>query len=265
MKRYRFPTNLIQGLSALILNSHFFALRGKNLYQGDLKKILCPSLNCYSCPLAVTSCPIGALQHFTIIRIFPLYILGFLGGIGIIFGRAQCGWICPFGFLQDLIYIKIKKIKINKFLTYTKYLILILMIPFSMITLEPVFCQFICPSGTLFAGIPQVLMDKGLRSVIGFLYWWKISLMVLILLLVIFIKRFLCRVLCPLGAFYSVFNKFSIYQLKIEREKCTKCNRCEEVCPVDIKIYEDEKNVECIRCNKCIRVCPFKAISVSYR
>ncbi len=265
MKRFKFPTNLIQGISALILNSHFLVFKGRNLYQGNLKKILCPSLNCYSCPLAVTSCPVGALQHFGIIRLFPLYILGFLGSIGIVFGRAQCGWICPFGFLQDLIYIKIKRISIKKIFLYTKYIILILMLPISMITLEPVFCQFICPSGTLFAGIPQVLLDKGLRAIIGILYWWKITLMILIIISFIFIKRFFCRVLCPLGAFYSFFNRISLYQIKVDKAKCTRCNRCEEVCPVDIKIYEDEKNPECVRCNKCLRVCPFKAISSSYK
>lgn len=265
MKRFKFPTNIIQSISAIILNSHFLVFKGRNLYQGDLKKILCPSLNCYSCPLAITSCPIGAIQHFAIIKAFPYYILGFLGSLGMIFGRAQCGWICPFGFLQDLLYFKTKKIKVKKIFFSLKYLIFILMIPLSTIRLEPVFCQFICPSGTLFAGIPQVFLENSLRSLLGFLYWWKISLMIIILISVIFIKRFFCRVLCPLGAFYSFFNRISIYQLNVDKEKCTKCNRCEEVCPVDIRIYEDEKNLECIRCNKCIRICPFKAISASYK
>jgi len=261
MKRYRFPTNLVQGISAFIQNSYFFVFKGINLYQGNLKSILCPSLNCYSCPLAITSCPIGALQHFAILRILPFYIIGFLGSIGAVFGRAQCGWICPFGFIQDLIYIRRKRtIKLPDFLKYTKYLILIIMIPLSMIMLEPFFCQFICPSGTLLAGIPQVLMVKELRNIVGFLYWWKISILILIIFLSLLIKRFFCRFLCPLGAFYSLFNRFSFYQIKVDKEKCTKCNMCEKICPVDIKIYEDEKNPECVRCNKCIRVCPFNAI-----
>ena len=89
---------------------------GPELYQGNLKKFCIPSLNCWSCPAAAYSCPIGAIQNFISYSKYLLsfYTIGILGAVMFFFGRFFCGFVCPFGFLQDIIHrIPSKKIKVD--------------------------------------------------------------------------------------------------------------------------------------------------------
>ena len=83
----------VQFVSALVTNSWFT--------QRVTKGLPCLSLNCYACPLAVTACPIGSIQHFAALRQVPLYVLGVVGLAGVLGGRFACGWLCPFGWLQE--------------------------------------------------------------------------------------------------------------------------------------------------------------------
>ena len=62
-----------------------------------------PSIHCYACPLSVWICPVGALQNFVKAGRFPFFVVGTMVGAGVGFGRAVCGWICPFGLLNDLL------------------------------------------------------------------------------------------------------------------------------------------------------------------
>ena len=66
------------------------------------KGVCFPVLNCYACPLAAVACPIGSLQHFSAIHVFPFYTVGILGLVGSVVGRMTCGWICPFGFTMQV-------------------------------------------------------------------------------------------------------------------------------------------------------------------
>jgi polyferredoxin len=68
--------------------------------------------------------------------------------------------------------------------------------------------------------------------------------------------------MCPLGAMWGLFNKISFVRMKVDNSRCLKCNLCQEVCPMDIKIYEDPNHFDCIRCLKCVYVCPQKIIEV---
>jgi polyferredoxin len=85
----------VQAISFLVMNSYFLDM---------FKFVPCPGMNCYACPAAIFACPIGTLQHFIIIRQVPVYVLGVLSLIGLGVGRLACGWLCPFGGLQELLY-----------------------------------------------------------------------------------------------------------------------------------------------------------------
>ncbi|KNF07751.1 4Fe-4S ferredoxin iron-sulfur binding domain-containing protein [Gottschalkia purinilytica] len=251
-------------------------LEGK-IYTGKTKSLCVPGLNCYSCPGALGSCPIGSLQAVigSIKYKFSFYVIGFISLMGVLFGRLICGWLCPFGFIQDLLHkIPTKKVKIikgDKILRYLKYVILALFVILLPLVLadelgisDPYFCKFICPVGTLEGGIPLVLTNPALRSTIGFLYAWKMILLLITILAAILIYRPFCKYICPLGAIYSVFNPISFYKLKVNTNACNKCGKCSKVCEMNVNVYEKPNSLECIRCNKCKKACPQGAIRSSF-
>ncbi len=272
----------IKSKSRLIVQLAFTALSngyvqgfvdGK-IFTGKTKAVCVPGLNCYSCPGALGSCPIGSLQATLGNRNykFAFYVLGFLMIVGAFFGRLVCGWLCPFGLVQDLLYKipffkKLKKLPGDKFLKWLKFVILalfVIILPLFAVDAfgqgKPWFCEYICPSGTLGAGVPLTILNEGLRNIIGWLYAWKMAILVLIIFLSILVYRPFCRYLCPLGAIYGLFNPVSLYRYKIDEKKCTSCGACQKECKLDIKTFATPNSMECIRCGDCIKACPYNAI-----
>lgn len=264
-------------LTATLLSNPFLShfATGK-LYKGKLKSLCVPGLNCYSCPAAAASCPIGALQ--SVIGSskfhFAYYIVGFLILIGVLLGRVVCGFLCPFGWFQELLHkIPTKKFSTKKlhFLTYLKYVILVvfvIVLPMTVVNEvgmgDPFFCKYLCPAGILEGAIPLSLADSGIRAALGQLFTWKSCLLLGIILLAVFFYRPFCKWICPLGAFYALFNKVSLYRFQIDSEKCTSCGACSHVCKMDVDVFRSPNHTECIRCGDCIRTCPHHAISKSF-
>ena len=263
---------LIQLYSALLYNSYLKGYITGDIFKGATKNLCTPGLNCYSCPGAVTSCPMGALQNaFSASnKTAPYYMLGIIMLYGIIFGRWICGWLCPFGLLQDLIYkIKTPKHKKNIFtrvLSCLKYVILVIfviLIPLLYMLRDfplPGFCKYICPAGTVGGalGLLANTENDGMFAMLGPLFTWKFALAISIIVGAVFVYRLFCRFLCPLGALYGLFNKFSLFGIKLEKDKCVNCGKCISVCKMDIHHVGD---IECINCGECISVCPTKAIT----
>jgi len=293
MKPKTLPTvrYIILIFSALAINGYFSGWFFKpHLYTGKFKGIIVPVLNCYACPSAIPSCPIGTIQHFMVIGFVPLFALGILIIVGALVGRLFCGWVCPFGFIQELLNkIPTPKWKLPKGFTYLKYFFLVFtvfLIPY--LISDTVFCK-ICPMGALEGGIPQMLLKPELHHLIsknadnaalnpdnktnpdnetdseqnqsvGLLYRSKLVILAVTIFLAIFIKRFFCRAICPIGAFFAIFNKISILQMKVHMPKCSTCDVCKKNCPVDINVYDDPNSPECIRCGLCTNSCPFGAV-----
>ena len=263
---------LIQLYSALLFNCYLKGYITGNIFKGATKYLCTPGLNCYSCPGAVTSCPLGALQNaFSASnKTAPYYMIGIIMLYGLMFGRWICGWLCPFGLLQDLFYkIKTPKHKKNIFtrvLSCLKYVILVVfvvVIPLLYMTRDfplPGFCKYICPAGTVGGALGLLINpgNDGMFGMLGPLFTWKFALAMSILVGTVFVYRLFCRFLCPLGAMYGLFNKFSLFGIKLEKDKCVNCGKCISVCKMDIHHVGD---VECINCGECISVCPTKAIS----
>ncbi len=254
----------VQIISAILFNSYLGVNPSKSqfLYQGNLKKVCVPILNCYSCPLAWGSCPIGSMQQSLKIGIIPFFTLGFFGIIGLFSGRFVCGWLCPFGFLQEMLYkIKTYKMRLPSFSRYIKYIVLALTFIIPIFFHEPFFCKFICPAGTVEASIWQLLMQPMLIDSIGFFFSLKYLFLFIFISGSITFKRFFCVTLCPIGAIYGLFNKISLLKLKVDKEKCTECDNCRLNCPMDISIFKNESHFDCIRCMKCIKSCPQYAVT----
>lgn len=268
----------IQALWALLTNSYLAGFIQGKIYKGKLKNLCVPGMNCYSCPGALGSCPIGSLQAVigSYKFKFAFYIAGFLMFIGAIIGRFVCGWLCPFGLIQDLLHKipfpkKIKTFKGDKLLRKLKYVILIvfvILLPLFLVDLlgngAPYFCKLICPVGTLEGGIPLVLLNKALRGTIGWLYTWKVAILAVTIFLSIIIYRPFCKYICPLGAIYSVFNPISVFRYRVDKEKCTNCGACTKCCDMGCDPTKNANDLECIRCGKCKNVCPTNAISSGF-
>ena len=250
---------LIQTIAFFAGNNYFQAIiNNTGFYQGPLKRFCLPYFTCYSCPLAIASCPLGSIQHFFTLQTIPFYVFGFLALIGTGVGRLICGYTCPIGFGQDLLYrVKTIKFKIPRWTRYVKYAVLaslIIIIPY--FTFEPWFCK-LCPVGMFQAGIPLVMWDPpafDLRPLAGAFYYLKIGIVTATIIFIITVRRGFCRVFCPLGAIYSFFNKISIFRI-VRTEDCRYCELCIEVCPVEINVFENPNQMECIRCLECVRVC----------
>lgn len=279
MKRRINRRHIIQLISTIFTNGYAAGFTKGKIFTGNTKLFCVPVLNCYSCPGAIGSCPIGALQAVLGDRRFQFsfYILGCIMLFGVLFGRLICGFLCPFGFIQDLLYkIKTPKFKIpspiDKPMRYLKYVILLIFVIALPIIItnqygmgNPFFCKLICPAGTLEGGIPLLAINEELKNTIGVLFFWKLGILIFILLSCIFVYRPFCKYLCPLGAMYALFNKFSFYQLTVDKTKCTNCKICEKCCKMNVEVTKNINSTECIRCGECKSNCPHKAIFSGFK
>ena len=248
-------------VSFLVVNSNYTSL----LYSGRWKRLPIPILHCHSCPLSRFGCPIGNLQHFMVLRQFPYLIVGYFGVLGLILGRWFCGHLCLFGLLQEWLgkLVHHHKRRVSNRWCHVKLISLILIVLIPVFTYEVWFCK-LCPEGTLTAGIPQVMLDHSLRMLVGTLFWVKIVLLGLLVVLAIPVKRPFCRFICPLGYIWGIFNRLSLLRIKVDRTRCTECGICEAECPMGLRVYEDTNAVDCIKCGKCIRVCPNGALTMGF-
>lgn len=267
----------IQATTTLLTNSHIVGFSTGKIYKGKLKGVCVPGLNCYSCPGAVGSCPIGSLQAVVGSSKFKFsyYIVGMMILFGVLFGRLVCGFLCPFGWFQELLHkIPSRKFSTKKLkaLTYLKYVILVLFVIVLPMTIvnevgmgDPWFCKWLCPAGILEGAIPLSIVDSGIRAALGTLFTWKSCLLLGIITLSVFFYRPFCKWICPLGAFYALFNKLSFYKFSIDKNKCTSCGACIKVCKMDVEVYKTPNHTECIRCGDCISNCPYGAICKSIK
>ena len=222
----------IQAAAALLSNPHLPNFLKGGIYRGAGKKVCVPGLNCYSCPAAAGACPIGALQTVagSAKYGFSYYITGTLILLGVLLGRFICGFLCPFGWFQELLHkIPTKKFSTKKLkcLTWIKYVVLLVTV-FLLPALavddvgmgDPFFCKYICPQGVLEGAIPLSVVNSGIRSALGALFAWKFSVLIAVIAVSVLFYRPFCKWLCPLGAFYALLNKVSLFQMKVDKSKC---------------------------------------------
>lgn len=269
MKNKQKIRSFVQACATCLSNGYLIGFLQMKIYKGSLKKTCVPGLNCYSCPGALGSCPIGSLQAVLGNRQFYMtfYVFGFLMMVGALFGRIVCGWLCPFGWIQDLLHKipsknKYKTIWGDCILRYLKYAILVvfvILMPLFVVDIvgqgAPWFCKLICPAGTLEGGIPLVSTSKDLRQLVGFLFLWKNFILFGLLIVSVFVYRPFCHYLCPLGAIYGLFNPIAFGRFQVEQSKCTGCKSCQKACKFNIPVYDTPNSPECIRCGLCISTC----------
>lgn len=183
----------------------------------------------------------------------------------IVFGRFFCGWMCSFGFMNDLLYALSSKIfkfkfkidtKTDRLLKLLKYVVLIFILIFVW-TLGISSINNFNP----WNAFAQITDFKNAIST------YALGFIVLTLIAIggMFIERFFCRYLCPLGAIFSIVSKFRLFKINKPNEKCGKCRLCTNKCAMGIELYKVNKvsSGECIDCLKCLDVCPRKNTNLS--
>ena len=265
---------MIQLYAALLFNAHLKGFIKGDIYTGKTKYACVPGLNCYSCPGAVGACPLGALQNALASsgHRAGFYMLGIIMLYGVILGRTICGWLCPMGFVQELLHkiptFKIRKNAVTRALSRLKYVILavfVIAIPLWYGLKHdlpmPGFCKYICPAGTAegAVGLLSNPVNEGKFSLLGILFTNKFTIMVVIGLACIFCYRSFCRFICPLGAIFGLFNRFNLIGVKVDADRCNHCGACVRSCGMDVRRVGDH---ECIGCGKCMDVCHRKAITI---
>ena len=266
----------VQAGAALLTNLHLPNFFKGRLYQGAGKAVCVPGLNCYSCPAASGACPIGAFQAVvgsSKFR-FSYYITGTLILLGVLLGRFICGFLCPFGWFQELLHkLPTKKLSTRKLrpLTYLKYAVLLVMVvllPALAVNEvgmgDPFFCKYLCPQGVLEGAIPLSMTNAGIRAALGTLFTRKLSILLAVAVLSVVFYRPFCKWLCPLGAFYALLNKVSLFQMQVDPNKCISCGKCAKACQMDVDITKTPNHTECIRCGMCVRACPTHAVAFRY-
>ena len=256
--------------------------------------LVVPFLHPFSSPLTNAGGAFELLLKLAIDLVFPFIPLAIFLIVAAIFGRAFCGWACPFGFVQDLLgMIPVKKRNPSKKnegrLSEIKFIILGILIiltvwvvafkiqgaeaqivealgPFAESPFEP-----LSPVTTLFALIPWMIIRGTIAEIFSgnILLWLRLVILVGILITVIYVPRAWCRWFCPAGAFLGIFSKNSFLGIKRRITKCTteKCRReCEAKCPTAIRIIQEPwkriRHHNCILCLNC-KTCPEDAIEMT--
>jgi len=172
-------------------------------------------------------------------------------GLTLLFGPVFCGWVCPFGTVEEFIgkigrkifkkrYNNFIPLKLDRLLRYLRYVILILVVVNTAISGKLLFSNF-DPYFALF----NIWSSEVTR----------LSLLVLGLVLIgsLFVERPWCKYLCPLGALLGIFNLFRIIKLKRNEKTCINCKACDRICPMNINISTSKvvSNHQCISCLLC--------------
>jgi len=232
-----------------------FLLAWLDPFMLRLHTVCGPVFHCYSCPLATFACPIGVIAKFSALHVFPFIAVGTVLVAGALLGSFICGWICPFGFLQDMIgRIPTPKFRLPSWSRHVRLAVLlglVLAVPFFFGEKHPLFICSVCPAGMLEGWVPfsAKLLSAGQPVV------WpnvlKIAVTVLVLVAMFFTWRPWCRLFCPLGAIYGLMNRVSAVFLRFRPTQCTSCTLCHRRCRYGARPDERSDDPACIRCLEC--------------
>ncbi len=254
LKKKKMVNNKITITRLIIIGVFFLIFTFGGFFIGTNKNIILPIFNCeYVGGGTTRGICIAIIDFNKNLSSTFLFAMAVCVVLMVIFGRLWCGYVCPMGFIQDMITLARQKLRIPQltipqavkpFITIAKWYVVFYILFNDLCKVCPI-QYFTVPVGGYTSNTST------------WAYIWAVVLVVLMTLS----DRAACRV-CPIGALTGLANKISGARIKKCGAACTHCRACLEVCPMDIQaIYEDREHEdvtfqECIYCMKCIEVCP---------
>jgi polyferredoxin len=177
----------------------------------------------------------------------------------VILGKAWCSYGCFFGGLDEgfsSIARKARLRKINPRWRLAPWAILVAIVLLSAATFEPTYCMWLCP----FKAVTEFPQVRSTQTAIQFGVFIALFLGLVVVLPFLTKRRTQCAFFCPFGAFQSIFSRTSIFEVRIDKEKCgSGCLLCQNNCPtmaIDQESIRAGKTLtSCMRCGACIDVC----------
>jgi len=198
------------------------------------------------------------LGRYSIAGMFVLWI-----GVSLALGRGLCSWFCFFGGLEDGFSRILKKpiIKnMNKKWTYLPYAVLLGIVLLSALTLSPTYCKWLCP----FKAVTEYVEITSMQVLIQTIIFVSLFIGLVVVLPILTKRRTQCGLFCPLGAFQSVTNKTNVFEIRLDQDKCIKCNKCIKACPTfsidEESLGRGRVKTSCTKCGKCVDACPQQAL-----
>jgi ferredoxin-type protein NapH len=205
-------------------------------------------------PLALTKTVIFPGSMGSIAGMFVIWI-----GATIALGRGLCSWGCFFGGLEDGIS-RLRRRPIIRAIdtrwTYMPYAVLAGIVILSAASLSPTYCMWLCPFKTVSEYVAVTDLQRALQAGIF------LALFVALVVVLPFLtrRRTQCGLFCPMGAFQGLFNKLNVFEIKIDREKCSDCAHCTRTCPTfsidKASLARGGTRITCSKCGKCVDDCP---------
>jgi len=215
---------------------------------------------------------------FTKALVFPGSILpagGMSGGgmaamvgiwlaLTIVLGRGWCSYACFFGGIEEGMASVPKRAKIRKIDPRWRlgpWAVLLAMVLLSLALFEPAYCMWLCP----FKAVSEYVAARNTVGLVQNGIFVLLFAGLVIALPLLTKKRTQCACFCPFGAFQSIFNKTSVFDVKIDKERCKPCVLCQTACPTMSLTRESvargETLISCTKCGACVDACPRGAVA----
>jgi len=254
----------------------FFFLLSAVIFGIAPLPVVLPVLHSSGTPQKTVGDAFAAMQEMLYQGVFPWLPLAAFLLVAVFFGRATCSWVCPYGFIQDILsYFKRRHTEVaprtHQQMIYIKYAVLAIVILICSVLGVSLILgvgqsyrnalgefgeapfNFLSPADTLLAILPKMALDlryalveqpmntvlSGISS-LSLLFWVRMAVLVTVIALAVYIPRSWCRYFCPHGAILALLNRFSFLGLKREAISCTKatCRECVKVCPMKVPILD---------------------------